>query len=58
VPTVQLKVLATVAVSEMLTELPLQILVALAVVTTGVGFTVTVYVNTGPTQLPEDGVIS
>jgi hypothetical protein len=44
VPMVQLKLLAAVAVSAILVVPPLQIAAALAVVTAGVGFTVTVMV--------------
>lgn len=44
VPTVQVNVLAVVAVNAILVVPPLQIAAVLAVVTTGVGFTVTVMV--------------
>lgn len=50
VPTVQLNVLAADAVSEILVALPLQIAAVFAVVTTGVGFTVTVMVYGVPGQ--------
>ena len=42
VPTVHVKVLAALAVNEMLVDVALQIVAVLGVVTTGVGFTVTV----------------
>ena len=42
VPTVQVKVLGVLAVRAILVAVPLQIVAVLAVVTTGVGFTVTV----------------
>lgn len=44
VPIVQLKLLAELDVKEILVDAPLQILFVAAVVTTGVGFTVTVKV--------------
>lgn len=43
-PTVQLKLPATLDVKEIFVEAPLQILVVDALVTTGVGFTVTVII--------------
>ena len=52
VPTVQVKLLAAVAVNAIPGEVPLQILAVAAVVTEGDGFTVTVIVNTDPTQEP------
>ena len=52
VPMVQVKVLATLAVKLMFGLLPLQVLAVLAVVTTGLGFTVTVIVKGVPAQLP------
>jgi hypothetical protein len=48
VPTVQLKLLGAVAVRVMLVDVALQIALVLAVVTTGVGFTVTVIVYGDP----------
>ena len=48
VPTVHVKVLAALAVNTMLVAVPLQIVAVFAVVTTGVGFTVTVIVNGFP----------
>jgi hypothetical protein len=50
VPSVQLKLLAAVAVSEILGFVPLQVLAVAAVVTTGMGLTVTVSVNGVPAQ--------
>jgi hypothetical protein len=50
VPIVQLKVLAAVDVNEIFVVAPLQIVALLAVVTTGVGFTVTVIVYGDPGQ--------
>ena len=50
VPTVQVNVLAVVAVNAMLVVPPLQIAAVFAVVTTGVGFTVTVIVYGAPGQ--------
>ncbi len=44
VPTVHVNVLAALAVSAILVAVPLQIVAVLAVVTTGLGFTVTVIV--------------
>src|SRR5258707_14125988 len=52
VPIVQLKLLATLAVKLMLGPVPLQIVFALAVVTIGVGFTVTVIVYGAPGHDP------
>lgn len=49
-PTVQVKVLAAVAVSTMLVLVALQIVAVFAVVTDGVGFTVTVMVYGAPGQ--------
>jgi len=52
-PTVQLKLLpATDEVNAILGELPVQTAVVLAVVTTGVGFTVTVMVYGAPVHEP------
>ncbi len=48
VPTVQVNVLAVVAVSDILGLVPLQIAAVLAVVTTGTGLTVTVIVYGAP----------
>lgn len=48
VPTVQEKVLGAVAASAMFVAVPLQMAAVLAVVTTGVGFTVTVIVYGAP----------
>jgi hypothetical protein len=48
VPTVHVNVLAAVAVNPMLPVLPLQIAEVFAVVTTGVGLTVTVMVYAAP----------
>lgn len=50
VPTVQVKVLGAEAVSAILVAVPLQIEAVLAVVTAGVGFTVTVIVYGAPGQ--------
>ena len=52
VPIVQLKVLAALAVSDILGLVPLQIDAVLAVVTLGIGFTVTVIVVGEPAQEP------
>jgi hypothetical protein len=52
VPKVQTKELAAEAVSEMPVAAPLQIEAVLAVVTAGVGFTVTVIVEALPEQEP------
>jgi hypothetical protein len=49
---VQLKVLAALAVRLILGPVPLQVLAVLAVVTAGVGFTVTVIVKGLPAQEP------
>jgi hypothetical protein len=48
VPTVHVNELAVVEVRAMFVALPLQIVAVFAVVTTGVGFTVTVMVYVGP----------
>jgi hypothetical protein len=56
VPTVKVKVLATVAVSPMFVVLPLQIVDVFAVVTFGVGLTVTVIVYTAPAHEPVEAV--
>ena len=60
VPIVQLKLLATLDVKEILEEAPLQMLFVAALVTTGKGFTVTVIVSAAPVQEPdvEVGVIT
>ncbi len=50
VPTVQLNVLGALAVSAILVAVPLQIVAVLAVVTTGLGLTVTVIVYGDPAQ--------
>jgi hypothetical protein len=52
VPIVHEKLLGTLAVSAMFGLVPLQIAFVAALVTTGVGLTVTVIVNGAPTQLP------
>ena len=52
VPTVQLNVLATLAVKLIFGPVPLQVVAVLAVVTTGDGFTVTVIVYGAPVQVP------
>jgi hypothetical protein len=52
VPMVQVYVLGAEAVNEILGPVPLQIVAVLAVVTEGVGFTVTVIVYGVPAQLP------
>lgn len=52
VPTVQVKVLGAEAVSAMFGLVALQMVEVFAVVTTGVGYTVTVMVYAGPAQLP------
>ena len=52
VPTVQLKLLGADAVKAIFGPVPLQVEAVLAVVTTGVGFTVTVMVYAGPVQSP------
>ncbi len=59
VPSVQLKLLAALDVKAILVEAPLQILFVEALVTAGVGLTVTVIVSGVPTQEPvlEVGVI-
>lgn len=54
VPTVQVNVLGAEAVSAILVAVPLQIAAVLAVVTTGVGLTVTVIVYGAPEQLGMD----
>lgn len=58
VPTIQVNVLGALAVRAILVLSPLQEEAVFAVVTTGVGLTVIVIVNTGPVQLPlvETGV--
>jgi hypothetical protein len=58
-PIVQVNVLGVLAVSATLGPVPLQVAAVEGVVTTGLGFTVTVIVNAAPTQLPvlEVGVI-
>ena len=58
-PTVQLKLLAVLAVNAMFGPIPLQVLALADVVTNGTGFTVTVMVYAEPTQVPtvEVGVI-
>ena len=53
VPTVQVNVLGVLAVKAMLVAVPLQIVAVLAVVTTGVGLTVTVIVYGDPGQSVE-----
>jgi hypothetical protein len=53
VPNVQLKLLAALAVSERFEPAPLHIVAVAAVVTTGMGFTVTVIVYAAPAQEPE-----
>ena len=50
VPTVHVNVLATLAVNAIFVAVALHIVAVLAVVTTGVGFTVTVIVYCGPGQ--------
>ena len=50
VPTVHVNVLAALAVSAMFVAVALHIVAVLAVVTTGVGFTVTAIVYCGPGQ--------
>ena len=52
VPKVQLKLLAALEVNAILVEAPLQILLVAALVTAGVGLTVTVMVVEEPTQEP------
>ena len=52
VPIVQLNVLAALAVNEIFGFVLLQIVEVLALVTTGVGFTVTVMVYGDPPQVP------
>jgi len=52
VPIVQVKLLAALAVSGMLGDVPLQVLAVAAVVTTGLGLTVTVMVAGAPGQEP------
>lgn len=52
VPNVQLKLLATLDVNEILGLVPLQIVAVAPLVTAGVGLTVTVIVNAGPAQDP------
>jgi hypothetical protein len=52
VPMVQLNELATEAVNGILGPVPLQVVAVLAVVTEGLGFTVTVIVYGVPAQLP------
>ncbi len=58
-PTVQLKLLAALAVNAMFGPVPLQVLAVAEVVTNGTGFTVTVMVCAEPAQVPtvEVGVI-
>ena len=51
-PMVQEKLLGALAVSAILVFVPLQIAFVAALVTAGVGFTVTVIVNGVPAQLP------
>ncbi len=51
-PIVQVKLLATLDVKEMLVPAPLQIVFVEALVTTGAGLTVTVMVYAEPTQIP------
>ena len=51
-PMVHVNVLAALAVKFILVEVPLQIDAVFAVVTTGVGWTVTVIVYAGPWQAP------
>lgn len=55
-PIVQLYVLATLAVSVMPVEAPLQMLFVDAFVTTGIGLTVTVIVYGLPAHVPPDDV--
>ena len=52
VPMVQLNVLPALAVKPILVEVPLQMVFVAAVVTTGVGFTVTVIVKGLPVHEP------
>ena len=52
VPIVQIKLLATLAVKLIFDPVPLQILFVAALVTAGVGFTVTVIVNAAPAHEP------
>lgn len=52
VPTVQVNELAADAVNEIAVAFPLQIVAVFAVVTTGIGFTVTVIVYAVPAQPP------
>lgn len=52
VPTVQVKLLATVAVSAIFGPVPLHVETEDAVVTAGLGFTVTVMEYTGPAHEP------
>jgi len=58
-PIVQVNVLAALEVNMILVLVPLQICLVGAFVTAGIGLTVTVIVNVGPTQGPavEVGVI-
>ena len=56
VPSVHVKLLGALAVSEMLGLLPLHTEAVGAVVTAGVGFTVTVMVNGAPAHDPVDDV--
>lgn len=53
VPMVQVKLLAALAVKLILVEAPLHMVFVAALVTTGVGFTVTVMVEEAPAQEPE-----
>lgn len=55
-PAIQVKSEATFAVNGIFTVPPLQIVAELALVITGVGFTVTVTVCAVPVQLPADEV--
>lgn len=56
VPTVQVKLLGTVEVREILGPDPLQVLALVELVTVGAGLTVTVIVYCGPEQVPAVGV--
>ncbi len=53
VPNVQLKLLAALAVSVRFGLVPLQIVVVDALVTEGIGYTVTVMIDAAPAQEPE-----
>jgi len=53
VPKVQLKLLAALAVSAMFGLVPLQTVAVVALVTAGIGFTVTVIVEAAPAQEPD-----